>query len=206
MEPPRINIAWCVFSVADNGIGIEMEFAEQIFQIFKRLHVHDEKDEGSGMGLAVCQRIVEQLRRLDCIWKNRPSERAEHFALPCPQAARETTRHSFCALPPTQCHPIGIWVQWWRLSQRKEIEVFPSQNLRCRNFTEHILPTAPSAELLAPRWLCGVVLLAPGRFVASFNLFVERFSNLSQLLSASSSSCSVSFRSPPLPANPESRP
>jgi len=64
-EPPRINISaedrdgWCVFSVADNGIGIKMEFADQIFQIFKRLHVHDEY-EGSGMGLAVCQRIVEQ--------------------------------------------------------------------------------------------------------------------------------------------------
>jgi light-regulated signal transduction histidine kinase (bacteriophytochrome) len=64
-EPPRINISaedrdgWCVFSVADNGIGIKMEFAGQIFHIFKRLHVHDEY-EGSGMGLAVCQRIVEQ--------------------------------------------------------------------------------------------------------------------------------------------------
>ena len=64
-ETPRINICaedrdgWCVFSVTDNGIGIEMEFAKQIFQIFKRLHLRDEY-EGSGMGLAVCQRIVEQ--------------------------------------------------------------------------------------------------------------------------------------------------
>jgi PAS domain S-box-containing protein len=64
-EAPRIHISaeerdgWCVFSVVDNGIGIEMQFAEQIFQIFKRLHVRDEY-EGSGVGLAVCQRIVEQ--------------------------------------------------------------------------------------------------------------------------------------------------
>ena len=64
-EPPRVNIAaedrdgWCVFSVMDNGIGIAPQFAEQIFGLFKRLHHHDEYP-GSGIGLAICQRIVEQ--------------------------------------------------------------------------------------------------------------------------------------------------
>jgi PAS domain S-box-containing protein len=64
-EPPRIHIAaeqrdgWCVFSVSDNGIGIAPQFAEQIFGLFKRLHNHDEYP-GSGIGLAICQRIVEQ--------------------------------------------------------------------------------------------------------------------------------------------------
>jgi PAS domain S-box-containing protein len=64
-EVPRVHISavetdgWCVFSVADNGIGIELEYAERIFALFKRLHGRDEYP-GSGIGLAICQRVVEQ--------------------------------------------------------------------------------------------------------------------------------------------------
>ncbi len=64
-EAPRVQIAgyerdgWCVFSVRDNGIGIEPQFAEQIFGLFKRLHGREEYP-GSGIGLSICQRIVEQ--------------------------------------------------------------------------------------------------------------------------------------------------
>jgi PAS domain S-box-containing protein len=64
-EAPRVTIAatgrdgWCVFSVVDNGIGIELEYAERIFGLFKRLHGRDEYP-GSGIGLAICQRVVEQ--------------------------------------------------------------------------------------------------------------------------------------------------
>ena len=62
--PPRIEIqaAWhggCrwLFSVRDNGMGIAPQYLNQIFGIFKRLHGLDY--EGTGIGLAICQRIVE---------------------------------------------------------------------------------------------------------------------------------------------------
>ena len=54
-----------VFSVRDNGIGVAEEHHEMIFGIFKRLH-HPEDYPGSGMGLAVCRRIV--LRHGGQIW------------------------------------------------------------------------------------------------------------------------------------------
>jgi signal transduction histidine kinase len=45
--------------VSDTGIGMNMEQARQIFEPFKRLHAQHEY-EGSGIGLATCQRIVER--------------------------------------------------------------------------------------------------------------------------------------------------
>jgi len=63
--PPHVHISatqqedWWVFSIVDNGIGIDPVFSQHIFGLFKRLHSQDEYP-GSGIGLAVCQRIVEQ--------------------------------------------------------------------------------------------------------------------------------------------------
>ncbi len=91
-EAPRIHVSgnerdgWCAFSVSDNGIGLEMRYADQIFGLFKRLHSRDQY-VGSGIGLSICQRIVEQYGGRIWVEKSAPGE-GSTFAFTLPARVR----------------------------------------------------------------------------------------------------------------------
>jgi light-regulated signal transduction histidine kinase (bacteriophytochrome) len=72
--------AWRI-TVADNGIGIAPEYRVRVFEIFQRLHAQDEYS-GTGMGLALCQSIVEHFGWTIGVEANEPKGSVFWFEVP----------------------------------------------------------------------------------------------------------------------------
>jgi light-regulated signal transduction histidine kinase (bacteriophytochrome) len=84
--PPRPR---CEIAVGDNGIGFEEVYLDRIFEVFQRLHGRQEY-EGTGMGLAICRKIVER-HGGSITAKSAPEQGATFLVtLPVPQPREET--------------------------------------------------------------------------------------------------------------------
>ncbi len=92
-EPPKIHVSaeqrdkeW-LFSVRDNGIGIEPEYYEKIFVPFQRLHADRSKYPGSGIGLSIVKRIIERQHGRVWVESKYGEGTAFYFTLPTAHSA-----------------------------------------------------------------------------------------------------------------------
>jgi light-regulated signal transduction histidine kinase (bacteriophytochrome) len=100
-QRPRIHVTatdngteW-VFSVKDNGIGIDMRHADEIFVLFKRLHSSHQYD-GNGIGLAVCKTVIERFGGR--IWVESDLGKGSTFCFTLPKIASEYSETSGAAV------------------------------------------------------------------------------------------------------------
>jgi len=104
-EPPAIRIyseiiaattsnkepvQYCRIYIQDNGIGFDQVYAEQIFDMFRRLHVHSEF-EGTGIGLTLCKKIVEKHNGYISVQSKTGKGSTFIISLPVHQASAENT-------------------------------------------------------------------------------------------------------------------
>ena len=154
-DPPRIHVTtriegpnW-LFAVQDNGVGIEPEYHKHVFGMFKRLQ-NTAENPGSGMGLAICQRIVERLgkrfgsnqtpvgdrrfsslsqpvsRRLEATRPNDPSSRRSRMVLTCGVGCfafwRERTSAAW-SQPACRFVPSDKWGKPWSNDRRASAKI-----------------------------------------------------------------------------------
>ena len=92
-DPPHVHVSaeqngneWTI-AVRDNGLGIDAKHHEKIFEIFRRLHTQH-KYPGTGIGLAVCRRIV--LRHGGRIWLESQEGEGSTFYFSIPEQGSES--------------------------------------------------------------------------------------------------------------------
>jgi len=78
--------------VQDNGIGIDPQYSERIFEIFKRLNKKEEYSR-TGIGLAVCKRIIE--RHDGCIWVESELGKGSTFYFTLPADSLKVSKTQF---------------------------------------------------------------------------------------------------------------